>query len=525
MKRASSLLLFIVAAAAGLSGADELPAIFSDHLVLQRDRPVRVWGRSEPGTEIRVSFAGGEATTRASATRDWMIELSALPASNEGRELLIEAEQTHRFVDVLVGDVWLMSGQSNMNWPLEKASNAEAEIADAALPALRLFQVGRFVGERAEFVGRGKWQRATAESASPFSAIGFLVGRAWQREHGVPVGVIQSTWGGTRIRAWLPWAVMETNSRYQSIIADWKRDVADFPRLKAEFEATLPERTAAWKEAVASAKREGRSPPYPPALRTGPGTHHQPGGLFAGMIAPVAPFALAGVAWYQGESDAGQTLYQDWLATLIESWRDTFRDERLPFVVVQLPNLRRGAEPRGGGWPIVREAQLKVSQQLPAVALVTTIDVGDPADVHPIFKQPVAARVKAAFEALMPGRDEPERRLAPVPTGYTHNDAGEIAIRFGPRGVRLVVSDAPGLVIAGEDRRFGSARWRIDGDTIVVWSPDVSRPESVRYAWGGNPVAGIFSEAGIPLSPFRLDDWADDSVVYSAEALSVAVRK
>lgn len=507
-------------------GADELPAIFSDHMVLQREVPIRVWGRSEPGTLVRISFGDRHAKTVAPATKRWEVELPPLPASALGRVLTIQAEETHRFEDVLVGDVWFFSGQSNMNRTVTQVDRAEAELADTQVPGLRLFQAGRRVADRPEFLGEGRWELSRRESVENFSALAFFTGRGLQREYGVPVGVIQCTWSGTRIRAWVPSEVLAAQPRFRTITEAWQHELADFPRLKAEFEANLPKLTAEWEAAVARAKEEGTSPPSAPQLRTGAGTHYQPGGLYAGMIAPLAPFPIKGAAWYQGESDASQPeLYRDLLTALIETWRSAFRNQRLPVVIVQLPNLRRGPEPAGGGWPRLREAQLQVASRLPAVNLVTSIDLGDPADVHPKNKQPLAVRIQSAFGVIAQGEKKSEARLAPVPVAHSAVGASEIRIQFEPRGVALTLVGAmSGLVIAGEDRHFVPADLRIDGDSIVVSSPRVARPVSVRYAWGANPVAGLFSEAGIPVSPFRWDDWPDDSVVYSPEAKASAFR-
>ncbi len=522
------VVIFLLAASPAIlvRAADELPALFSDHMVLQRDVPVRVWGRSEPGTRVRVSFGDREAVTTTPGTKRWEVELAALPASATGRVLVIQAEETHRFADVLVGDVWLFSGQSNMNRTVLQADRPEEELADANVPALRLFQVGRRVADQPEFRGEGRWEVSRRESVENFSAIAFFTGRGLRREHGIPVGVIQCTWSGTKVRPWVPWEVLASTPDFRPIIENWQRELADFPRLKAEFEANQPRLKAEWEAKVAQATAEGNAPPTEPALRTGAGTHYQSGGLYAGMIAPLAPYPIKGAAWYQGESDASQPeLYRKLLTAMIGSWRAAFRNERLPFVIVQLPNLRRGAEPVGAGWPRLREAQLQVATDVPAVNLVTTIDVGDPAELHPKAKQPVAARVQAAFDVLAQGAKNAATKLTPVPVAHANAGANGIRIKFGPGGVVLTqVGALPGLVIAGEDRHFVPAELRIEGDAIVVSSPAVARPVSVRYAWGANPVAGLFNQSGIPVSPFRLDDWLEDSVVYSPEARTAAFR-
>jgi sialate O-acetylesterase len=519
-------LLFFGCLAIFARAADELPAIFSDHMVLQRDEPIRVWGRSAPGTSVRVSFGGHEVTTMAPATKRWEVELSPLPASAIGRVLVIQAEEMHRFDDVLVGDVWLFSGQSNMNRTVVQADRADEELADVQLPAVRLFQVGHRIADAPQFRGEGRWELSSRQSVENFSAIAFFTGRGLWREYGIPVGVIQCTWSGSRIKPWLPWEVLASRPHFRTIIEDWKKELADFPKLKAEFEANLPKLRAQWETEAARARATGNEPPTEPQLRTGPGTRYQPGGIYAGMIAPLAPFPLKGVAWYQGESDVSRAaLYRELLPAMIESWRTVFRNERLPFVVVQLPNLRRGAEPAGGGWPRMREAQLQVGSSMPAVRLVTTIDVGDPANLHPKAKQPVAARIQAAFGVLALGAKNPEARLTPVPEAHSSDGTGGIRIQFGPRGIGLALVGAmPGLVISGDDRHFVPGNLHIDGDVILVSSPVVARPVSVRYAWGANPVAGLSSKAGIPLSPFRLDDWPDDSVTYSKEARAAAFR-
>lgn len=484
-----------------------LPAIFGSGMVLQRDQPLPIWGRAESGETVNIAFAGHHAQTKAGEDGRWRVVLPATPAGGP-HTLAVHGRNKLRFDDVLVGDVWLCSGQSNMNFRLSQTDNAERDVAAARHPRMRLFTVTRAVAAEPAADVEGRWDACAPETAGKFSAVAYFFGRQWQQDTGVPVGLIHSSWGGTAAEAWTPRDVLAGDLKLRVTLERWARELAEFPKKKADFEANRERLVAEWKVAVDTAKAAGRMPPSEPRLRTGPGTQYEPSGLFNAMIAPLAPFALCGVTWYQGEANARRAReYQTLFPALIRSWRAAWDREDLPFVYVQLPNLAREPEPSRSGWAELREAQL-LTLRVPHTAMAVTIDVGDPADLHPKNKRPVGERLAYAAEALLGQRPLGEG-LSPVYREATFS-GNEARIQFSPTGGSLRPRDGrkvTGFTIAGEDRAFAPAEVKLDGGTVVVSSPLVPAPVAVRYAWADNPDANLVNAAGLPAAPFRTDNW------------------
>ncbi|MGP1684450.1 MAG: sialate O-acetylesterase, partial [Giesbergeria sp.] len=355
----------------------------------------------------------------------------------------------------------------------------------------------------------GEWVECSPTTAGQFSAVGYFAGRDLHRKLGRPVGLIHSSWGGTKARVWIPRTAIDSRPELQVIAEAWAEELADFPRAKAEFEANLPHLQAEWEARAEEAAAAGKAAPATPRLRTGPDSQYVPTALYNAMIAPLAPYALRGFIWYQGESDVGAPqLYAETLHALVTSWRAAWRHSALPFVCVQLPNLARQPEPTRSGWPELREAQLAL-RDTPGTAIVVTIDVGDPADIHPTRKQPVGARVAQAAAALAYGED-PAIALSPVPVA-TAVVEGAVRVEFSPSpgGLRTADGAAPrGFVVAGADRVFHPAVVRIEGNAVLVTHADIADPRAVRYAWADNPDCNLVAGSGLPVTPFRTDDWA-----------------
>lgn len=497
---------------AGAARADvTLSAFFGPGMVLQRDLPIAVWGNAAPGEKILVTLGDASSTAEADDDGRWSATLPAHTASATPQALVVKGKNELRIADVLVGDVWLCSGQSNMNLRLSQAADAKAELAAADFPGIRLFTVAREVADAPKTDVKGRWQACSPATAKDFSAVAYFFGRRLHQELKIPVGLIHSSWGGTAAEAWTPRATLAASPELQPILERWDAAVTDYPRLKAEFEANREQLVAKWELAVAEAKKNGRTPPAEPKLRTGPGTQYQPAGLYHAMIAPLAPLSLRGVIWYQGEANASRAAqYRTLFPALIGAWRETWARPDLPFLFVQLPNLDRQPEPSRSGWAELREAQLMTLARVSHTGMAVTIDIGDPKDLHPKNKQDVGLRLALAAETLVHGLPA-AGRLSPV-FADAKPDGARLRLRFqtpDPLAIRGGgATELKGFVVAGADKVFHPAQARIDGtDTVVVWSEAVAAPVAARYAWADNPDCNLVAAAGLPASPFRTDDW------------------
>ena len=503
MRHSVSLALLLIVSA--LRADVTLAPLFSDHAVLQREQPVPVWGRATAGEKVTVAFRGQSLAATAGADGRWRVTLAPLAATGEGADLVVTGTNTLTLHDVVVGEVWLASGQSNMEMPLARARDAEKEIAAANFPLLRHLRIEHAVAESpADTVATGGWQSATPATAGAFTAIGYFFARDLHKKLGVPVGIIHSSWGGTAIEVWMSAATLHATTVFPAIDARWQKDLAEFPERQARY----PAERAAWLAADEKAKATHTKNPVPwPRAPVGPGTPYAPSGLFNGMIAPLQPAALRGVIWYQGESNAGRPgEYAELFQAMIRSWRAGWGRDDLPFLFVQLANYSTGdGDPSGRGWAALREAQTK-ALALPATGMAVTIDIGDPKDIHPTNKQEVGRRLALIAKATVYG-------LATDHAGPTFTTAtrekGALRVRFAHVATGLVAHDKPAqsLELAGADKIFHPATARVERGTLLVSSPAVKEPVAVRYAWSNAPVANLYNGSGLPAVPFRSDDW------------------
>lgn len=496
---------------APLSAAElKLASLFSDHMVLQRDKPVPVWGWADPGESVNVEFAGQKKSTVADAAGKWHLKLDPLAASAESRVLRVQsgkAERKLELADVLVGEVWLGSGQSNMAMRVSAAMNFGTEKGLANLPAIRTFNEGSNAAAKPQPDAKGAWVVCSPESVGGFSATLYFFGREIHRELGVPVGLINSSVGGTPIESWIaPEAQTRVPELAKTTAKTKPKPAVDEAALKAKHAKDL----ARWKTEAEQAKRDGKPEPARPrdplesAKRSG-----GPGGLFHGKIAPLVPFALRGVLWYQGEANTHPgkgALYQHQLPLLVEDWRKCWGDE-LPFAWVQLPNYNRPGE----GWSLVREAMLK-SLRLPDTGMAITIDVGDAKDIHPKNKQEVGRRLSLWALGKVYDRKVPAIS-GPLPSGHEiKGDSITVTFKHTDGGLVLKEGQPGAFLIAGKDKQWKPAKARIDGETVVISSPEVTGPVAARYAWASFAACELFNGAGLPASPFRTDDWAVEPI-------------
>ncbi|MEW5977837.1 MAG: sialate O-acetylesterase [Acidobacteriota bacterium] len=499
-----------IAGGGALMWADvRLPRVLSDHMVVQRDLPIRFWGWADAGESVTVAlrWSGGQATAsaRAEANGRWKVRLA--PISRTGPiEVTISGRNTIVLRDVAVGDVWVCSGQSNMAWPVASASNGNEEVASANYPMIRLFTVANAVSDRPEEDVKGEWQATTPETVKDFSAVGYFFGRDLHQHLNVPIGLIDSSWGGTPAEAWTSQATLESDLSLQPILWQWQRVLADYPDARNRYERELKQ----WEQAAAEAKAQNQPEPRRPSQPRGPGHPWAPSGLFNAMIAPLTEFSIRGAIWYQGESNA-QPLraaeYNRLFSGMISDWRRAWDEGPFPFFFVQLANfLPRKPEPTDSSWAELRESQT-AALGLPNTGMAVIIDIGEADDIHPRNKQDVGKRLALAARGVAFG--EKIEYSGPLYRGM-RIDGKQIRLYFDHAQSGLVAKDGKslqGFAIAGSDRKFVWAEARIEGESVVVSSPKVDQPIAVRYAWADNPECNLYSKNGLPASPFRTDDW------------------
>lgn len=497
-------LFFLSLALAGFARAEvTLAPLFQDHAVLQRDLPLPVWGRAAPGEHVAVAFHGQTVGTTAGADGRWIIYLAPVPASADPAELVVTGSNVTTVKDVLVGEVWLASGQSNMEWPLRMAANGDAEVARANFPALRLFSVLHAVASQPAETATGNWSPCTPDSVNQFSAVAYYFGRDLLRKLGVPVGVIGTYWGGTPIESWTSSATLRGTKAWPEIDARWQKILPT----AADYAARYPADRAAWGKAEEHAQAAHTKNPLtwpPPPM--GPGTPFEPSGLFNGMIAPLQPYALRGVIWYQGEQNwLHPEEYAELFPTMIRSWRAQWGLGDFPFYFVQLANFTVVADPTGRAWARLRDAQSS-ALALPATGMAVTIDIGNPQNIHPLNKQEVGRRLALIAKTQVHGI--PGDVSGPVFASATA-EHGALRVHFTHAGTGLIAANQPvqSLEVAGADRIFHPATGKIERDTLLVSARTVPAPVAVRYAWSNAPVANLFNGAGLPAVPFRSDDW------------------
>jgi sialate O-acetylesterase len=478
---------------APLYASVHLPAVFADHMVIQRDQPVHVWGNAAGGESVTVEFRGAQRTTTADAFGQWAVQL---PPGGAGGPFVLSIRASNRVMleDVMVGDVWIASGQSNMGFSLRDAKNAQQEIAAAKLPQIRLMNVKqRFADYPQEDVAVTlPWSVCTPDSAAGFSAVAFFFAREIaQREH-VPIGIIESAWGGTPAEAWTSMPALSRDASLMPVFSAWASMVAAEPQTLL---SEAKERKEA-EEKAGTTSDENLRLPWHPVFNS-----WAPAALYNGMIAPLTNFRIRGVIWYQGESNTDTLRYPVYarlFQTLIEDWRADWSEGNFPFLFVQIASFHTDTL---DGWPQVREAQLQ-ALQLVNTAMAVTIDIGDPQNIHPTDKQDVGHRLALAARALAYG--EHVEYSGPLYRS-TSQEGNSLRLYFDHADGGLVAKGdtLKGFEIAGSDGKFVPAVASADGLTVVLSSPTVAAPTQARYGWSSDPICNLFNKDGLPASPFR----------------------
>ena len=479
-----------------------LPRVFSDHMIVQRDVPVHVWGMAGAGQGVMVGFRGETRSTVAAATGRWSVylkpgaaggpfDLSVTETPAMGGSTKPTAPQTTTLSDVLVGDVWVASGQSNMEFAMRQAATADADLPHADNPRVRLLLVKKKAAEYPlDNVETDGWQVSSPESAKDFSAVGWYFARDIAQRENVPVGVIDSTWGGTVADTWTREAALGADAALAPVFVQWGK------MTEKESDALLRDQDEQRQraEAKAEGKPEPQFPWHPTLLSWGPGM------LWNGMIAPLTPFPIRGVIWYQGESNsalARAPLYQRVFSTMIEDWRHEWGVGDFPFLFVQISNFKSNETE---DWAELREQQLK-TLALRNTAMAVTIDIGNPDNVHPTDKVDVGLRLARAARALSYG--ENVAYTGPVFRQATpEGNAIRVWFDHPSKGLAAKGGELTGFEVASADGRFVAATAKIDGDTIVVSSDAAPAPLYVRYGWANSPQCNLFDGEGLPASPF-----------------------
>jgi sialate O-acetylesterase len=493
--------ILCLAGALDVAGQVTLPSVLSNHMVVQRNVPVHVWGMAPPGEGVQISFRGESRGATTGPLGRWSVYLKPGEAGGPF-ELTVQgtpplggssaAVQTITLTDVLVGDVWVASGQSNMEFAMRQAATAAEDLPKAGNDQIRLMIVRQKASEYPlADVDTSGWAASTPETAKDFSAVGWYFGREInQREH-VPVGVIDSTWGGTVAEAWTRLEALGEDAALAPIFVQWARMTEG----ETDVQARLKDQQKQIDEAKAAGKPIPDFPWHPQMLSWGPGM------LWNGMIAPLTPFPIRGVIWYQGESNSALVrapFYQRVFSTLIQDWRHEWGVGDFPFLFVQIANFKSSDREN---WAELREQQLK-TLALRNTAMAVTIDIGNPDNVHPTDKVDVGMRLALAARALSYGEDVsysgPIFRQA-TPEG----SAIRAYFEHHAKGLAALGGELTGFEVAGADGRFVPATAKIDGNTVVVTSDAVLEPMFVRYGWANSPQCNLFNGEGLPASPFN----------------------
>ena len=466
MKQTGFLLGLIVTLT--LQAEVRLPAVFSDHMVLQRSNVAPVWGWAEPGEKVTVQFAGQTKNAIAGDKGKWLVRINAIGDTKFVGELKVSGKNTVIVKDVLVGEVWVASGQSNMAMTVGRCLNAAQEAAAAKYPQIRMFISKRNAQLKPQDDLEGTWVACSPETVKSFSGTAYFFGRTLHNKLKVPVGILHSSWGGTAIEAWTSIDVQENSDKLGSVLDKWKNKAA--------------------------------------------ANQNKPANLFNGMIHPLIPYGIRGGIWYQGERNSktveGAKLYAHQLDLMINDWRRRWGQGDFPFLWVQLPNFKkRSDDPNAVSvWAHTRESMAK-ALRLPNTGMATTIDIGEARDIHPKNKQDVGRRL--AWWALAEFYRQDILASGPMYAG--HEVLGvKVVVRFKyAKGLQAkegrVIS---GFALAGADKKFHWAIGKVLGDGAVEVSSDaVQNPVAVRYGWADNPDVNLVNGEGLPATPFRTDEW------------------
>ena len=498
MKNTAPLLLLsallvgstLVAQSKGL----EMPGLFSDRMVLQQGRPVKVWGRDKPGTHVVVRFGDQAKKGKARLDGSWSVMLDSLKPG-AARELTIQGSSEKVIRDVLVGEVWFCSGQSNMEMPLQRSGQAKAALATADQDQIRLFKTARLSAKETGFdVEGGPWTKATPETAKGFSAVAWYFGRELHEQLQVPIGLVQCAWGGTRIQSWMSPEPL-ADKCFKELVRKWQQ--------QDQRAAVWKKAHDKWKVKAEKAKRNGKPVPKEPRKVDTANARHRPGGLFHGMAGPLLPYTWAGVIWYQGEANLKEANhYAQYMRMLVRDWR-RFSQQDLPFYWVQLASFtyRNATEHQ---LPLLWEAQDQ-ARDLPHTGMASAVDIGNPKNIHPTNKSEVGRRLSLLALADVYGR-KVESRGPKLETWKQEGKETRLTLSHCDGGLRAT-GPLSSSEVADSHQKFFPAEARIEGNTIVLTCPAVKTVKAIRYAFKALGPFPVHNIQGLPMPPFRTDTW------------------
>ena len=462
-----------------------LPSIFGSNMVFQQKQPNRVWGWGDSGDAITVTIANQEKKTKVGDDGKWEVTLDPMDAGGPHR-MVVSGHNKITFDNVMVGEVWICSGQSNMAWPVLRANDPDLESMTAKYPNIRLISVPQVGTQEPQSDFNGEWQVCTPQTVQDFSAVGYFFGRRLHQALDVPIGLIDDAWGGSACEAWIDRKRLEDDPRFAELMKHWEG---------------IEGKAAGQSEEQRKKNRQ----------LTG---NQRPSNIYNGVLKPTIGYGIKGVIWYQGESNASRAnQYRELFPFMIESWRDEWKQGDFPFYWVQLADFRAEVEePGDSDWAELREAQT-MTMKLPNTGEAVIVDLGEAADIHPKNKQDVAKRLARWALAKDYGFDDLVYR-SPIYKSMEKSD-GAIVVTFDHVGGGLDTFDVKepvGFTIAGDDKVFTHAKAQLVGKgrgitQIKVWSDNVKDPAAVRYGWANNPVCNVQNQEGLPLTPFRTDDW------------------
>jgi sialate O-acetylesterase len=509
LRRGNVIGTILVCCATAAAAELRLPAVVSDNMVLQRGQSAPIWGWAEPGEAVTVTIAGAAAKAQADERGRWQVRLSALEPQDQALEMVVRGSSggVLRVKNVVVGEVWLCSGPSNLFWPVKQCDHAKEEIASATYPKIRFFTVRRRMADTPQSDCEGRWVECSPASVPEVSGVGYFFARQLHVDLKIPVGLVQSFWGGSRIEAWTSMEALQADPALRPVLDYWTPQLTTFDavRAKADYEKAL----TAWQEAAAQAKAAGTRPPDRPEAPADPRTsNHRPACLYNGMIEPLIPYGIRGAITYQG---LGNLFWAEHsralLETMIADWRRRWGQGDFPVGMVQpAPYTCQGwAQSSPDAYAIQRESQLLVLQKVPHTGLALTMDINAINSLHFPQKQPVARRLALWALGAVYGRagayQGPIYRSMSV-----EGDRIRICFRHVQGGLRTSDGKPPAcFTIAGPDKVFQPATAKIEADTVVVQSDRVRRPVAVRFAWGNTDVPNLSNGEGFPASLFRTD--------------------
>jgi sialate O-acetylesterase len=487
----------------------KLHSLFTEGAVFQREKKVPIWGTARNGEYITVELQGQRVTTTAQDGR-WTANLRPMKAGGP-YTLKVTGDNAVEVKDILIGEVFVCSGQSNMEWPLIATVDGEEAVKQSADPQLRLFLVPHAMSFTPLETVDSRWTSASPETTRNFTAVGYHFGRMLRQKLKIPIGLIETAWGGTPAEAWTSREALTSRTELTYMVKNHDAARAAFPAQKEAYERQMEK----WKADAEQAKSEGKPEPKKPDPPFDPLNPWAPSILYNGMIAPLLPYGVRGAIWYQGESNAGRAYeYLTLFPKMIENWREDFQQPDFPFYFVQLAPWRAiDNKPVESEWAELRETQRQTLRILKNTGMAVITDLGDVQDIHPRKKREVGERLALWAQAKI--YKMPVEYSGPVYEGIEVKD-GKAYLRFSHLGGGLTTAsngaasaDAKvlGFTVAGPEGRFANAEARIEGDKVVVWSAEVPYPVAVRYGWANYPVTNLYNRVGLPASPFRSDDF------------------